>query len=107
MPVLCTRFRVLHSATATTEPASPTRWTSDQIGDLTGRRAPSSPGRREDPERRHLHLGYRAPVDALKTLAFPTAGRSKPMPVFSRVLPTVRPTEVEADHLRLPRPRSP
>lgn len=38
--------------------------------------------------------GYRALVDALKTLAFPTAGR-KPMPVFSRVLATVRPTEVE------------
>lgn len=38
--------------------------------------------------------GYRALVDALKTLALPAAGR-KPLPVFSRVLATVRPGEVE------------
>jgi len=38
--------------------------------------------------------GYRALVDALKTLALPAAGR-KPLPVFSRVLATVRPDEIE------------
>ena len=41
-----------------------------------------------------LTTGYRGLAEALKTLALPAAGR-KPLPVFSRILATVRADEIE------------
>jgi hypothetical protein len=82
------------SKTPTTR-AELTTWPLTPTGDDHDHHRHPPPGdRREDPEHRCSHHRLPRPREALKTLALPAAGR-KPLPVFSRILATVRADEIE------------